>query len=334
MALALTAVLFSGCRKRPEGVLSDKQMVDLMADMQLAESYADYDYSGPNLQIYRNGLAESVLVAHGVSREELDSTLSWYGRNLDDYTKLFEKVDKRIIEKRKIALKTGDADLDVSQGDMLWPYTENGVISKLGSADGWVVSIPAPGLEKGDMLEWAMHFPVYATFVGVLGVEYEDGTGEAVSSNFTGGMSVNLRLQTDTGKIVDRIYGTMRLKEELKSSVFADSIRLRRLSFDSLEFKKYRNQKRYGIPVRYSKKEENKDSVVVDTVAKYSINQDSHRIGERESDRPQLHSASLGVTPAVNNSTVKKARSVEAFKRANEKKSRPAKPIRRKNRNR
>lgn len=334
MSAAIAAMLVSGCRKRPDGVLSDKEMIDLMADMQLAESYSDYEYSGPNLRDYRNGLAESVLLQHGVSREELDSTLSWYGRNLDDYSNLFEKVDKRITEKRKVSLKTDGPDEEV-QGDMLWPYTQNGVISNLGNSDGWVVSIPAPGLEKGDMLEWTMHLPLPANLVGVLGVDYEDGTGEAVSSNFSSRMSMDLRLQTDTGKTVDRIYGTMRLKDDLKTAVFVDSIKLRRLPFDSLEFSKYRNQKRYGIPVRFSKKDEKKDSVLADKIVVDSIMRDSHRFGVHGSDRPHMQPAVRpGMSPAVNNATVKRARSVEDVRRSNEQKNGPAKATRQKVRKR
>lgn len=330
MSATIAAMLLSGCRKRPEGVLSDKEMIDLMADMQLAESYSDYEYSGPNLRDYRNGLAESVLLQHGVSREELDSTLSWYGRNLDDYSKLFEKVDKKIIEKRKASLKTDTPDDEV-EGDILWPHTQNGVISNLGNSDGWVVSIPSPGLDKGDMLEWTMHLPLPADLVGVLGVEYEDGTGEAVSSNFSSRMSMDLRLQTDTGKTVDRIYGTMRLRDELKSAVFVDSIRLCRLPFDSVEFSKYRNQKRYGIPARFNKKEADKDSVIADKVIVDSIAHDAHRLGVQGPDRPPVKPAIRpGMSPAVNNATVKKARSVEDVRRSNERKARPARATRHK----
>lgn len=325
---AIAAILLAGCRKRPEGVLSDKEMTELMADMQLAESYSDYEYSGPNLRDYRNGLAESVLLHHGVSREELDSTLSWYGKNLDDYSKLFEKVDKRIAEKRKASFKTDGSD-EEPEGDILWPYTENGVISNLGNSDGWVFSIPAPGLEKGDMLEWTMHIPQSAGFASVLGVDYEDGTGEAVTANISGGMSMDLRLQTDTGKTVGRIYGTMRLKDELKSAVFVDSIRLRRLPFDSLEFTKYRNQKRYGIPVRINKKVEGNDTVAAEKVVADSIIRDSHRLGVQGPERlPVRPAVGPGMPPAVNGVALKKARSVDDIKRSNERKSRPARATR------
>lgn len=251
-AMLLCLLIVAGCQRRPDHVLAEKDMVSLMIDLQLAESYTDMEYSGIDLPTYRRQLAESVLMAHNVSREELDSTLSWYGRNLDEYSKLYEKVDKGMAEKKE-RLLAADGDAPAVQGDFLWPYTENGVISKLGNSDGWILSVPAPELEKGDMLEWSMHLKVPENLVGILGVEYDDGSGEAVSSNFIGRKSVELKLQTDTGKHVARIYGTMRLKEPITADVFADSIRMVRFPFDSLEYRQYRNQRRYGMPYRIRK---------------------------------------------------------------------------------
>ena len=44
--------------------------------------------------------------------------------------------------------------------------------------------------------------------------------------------------------------------------LFADSITLRRISFDSLEYKKYRNQKKYGVASpRVIKTKEQEDSI-------------------------------------------------------------------------
>ena len=39
IAFLLAAVTLSGCHRRPDGVLSDDKMADVIADMELAESY-------------------------------------------------------------------------------------------------------------------------------------------------------------------------------------------------------------------------------------------------------------------------------------------------------
>lgn len=254
------------CSSKPKDVIPEKEMVQLMADMQLAEAYADAEYRGAESFDRREELAKSVLARHGVSEEELDSTLSWYGRNLDTYSELFEKVDKELAGRKEKLLKTEGKGEKVA-GDNLWPYSQNGLLSNLGNSDAFVFSISDPELQKGDIIEWDMHISKAAYLTGVLGVDYNDGEGEAVSSVFSGRLSLDLRLQTDTGKTVRRIYGTMRLKDRENMPLFADSISLQRLPFDSVEFAKYRNQKRYGVPSRIIPvNKERKDSTENDSV--------------------------------------------------------------------
>lgn len=42
-------ILVSGCNKRPDYVISEKEMVSLMVDMQIAEAYSDQETGGPDL---------------------------------------------------------------------------------------------------------------------------------------------------------------------------------------------------------------------------------------------------------------------------------------------
>ncbi len=262
-AMLLSAFLLSGCNQRPKEVLSEKKMVALMTDMQLAEAYTSLHINGRESQNAKADLAEGVLEYHGVTREQLDTTLAWYGRNLDDYTALFEKVDKNLQEQRREYQKRDGVEYEIAQGDQLWPYGQNGQISALGLTDGWIFSLNNPDLEKGDCVEWKLHLGSSApSLSGVLGVEYTDGSAEAVTQVFTGRPAVNLTLQTDTGKLVKRLYGTMRLRNSDQLPLFADSISLHRLPFDSLEYSKFRSQKKYGIPVRKGKPVEKNDTTV------------------------------------------------------------------------
>lgn len=265
-AILLTAMSagFSGCSKKPKGTISEGKMVTLMADMQLAETYSNMEYVGSESGEKREQLGKAILAKNGVTQEELDSTLAWYGHNLDDYTKLFEKVNKEIAKRKKEVLKL-DKDEEADQGNMLWPYRKNGTLSPLGNSDSWVVSIDDPELQKGDMLLWKMHLNKPAPAVGVLGVEYDDGTSEAVTSQIAGRPNVEIKMQPDTGKNVTRIYGTLRIKEAHQLPLFADSISLVKLPFDSVEYHRYRSQRKYGIPARQKPKvEEKNDSVKPD----------------------------------------------------------------------
>ena len=270
--IILSGLLASGCGRKKE-VIGEKEMVDLITDLKLAEAYSNNQLGGPHHAENREDLANGVLAEHGVTREQLDSTLGWYGRNLDKYAELYEKVDKRLVEKRKQLMKdAGESEL-AKGGDNLWPYGLNGVISSLGTTDGWILSINDPELNSGDRLKWSMHLKdMTMPMTGVLGVEYADGTAEAVSSHFTNRQHVELSLQTDTSKTVSRVYGTMRRKTQETQPLFVDSIRLHRLPFDSLEYTRFRSQKKYGYPVRITQ-EDRKQKAMRDSLRQDSIKQ-------------------------------------------------------------
>lgn len=265
--LLLSAIVFCGCSDKPKEALSERKMVKLMADLQLAEAYSNtMGISHYGSTDKRSEIGKGVLAAHGVTQEQLDSTLAWYGRNIDDYTELYEKVDKEIVSRRKKIMKEGSQQ-EINSADMLWPYQTHGVLSQLGNSDAWIFSLESPSLEKGDMLEWTMRLSEMAQINGVLGVEYEDGTSDAYSQLLSGNkLKYEMILQTDTGKTVRRVYGTVRLRDNSQKPVFADSIMLRKMPFDSLEYVKHRSLRHYGAPARIKPKEEKKDTVSTDTV--------------------------------------------------------------------
>lgn len=269
LALAGLGLVQAGCNRRPSEVLSEKKMTALLTDMQVAEAYADIDMHGGDAETRKLDLGNSILAAHGVTREQLDTTLAWYGRNMDDYAKMLEKVDRNLNERRSAVMAREGIAESVQSADMLWPGGNHGTVSRLGTSDGWVFSLPDPSIEKGDVLTWKMRLSKNVVTSGVLGVEYEDGSAEAVTTSSSPRQKVEMTLLTDTGKTVKRVYGTLRLRNRNDAPLYADSIMLHRAPYDSLEYSRYRNQKRYGVPVARSSEvtKEKKDTVTADTAA-------------------------------------------------------------------
>ncbi len=284
--MLLAALTLCGCSNKPKGTISERKMVRIMADMQLAEAYANTvgmnHYSQGE---ERSDLGKGILEARGVTQEQLDSTLAWYGRNIDDYTELFEKVDKEINSRRKKIMRQTGVDEVVNSADILWPYASHGVLSTLGNTDAWVLSLESPNLNKGDILEWTLRLSENTQINGVLGVEYDDGTSDAFVQLLTGNRKkYEIRLQTDTSKIVNRIYGSLRLRDNSAKPIYADSIMLRKLPFDSLEYNKHRSLRHYGAPARIKPKVERKDSVSTDSIKK-ELRLDADRIEPIEVER-------------------------------------------------
>ena len=217
-------------------------MVDLMVDMELVEAYAGSQglNSGEKTE-----LGKRVLQKHGVSEEALDTTLSWYGRNLDEYAELFEKVDKEINKRRKkYAVKP---DGLAANAENLWQYSEHLVLSELSGADSFSFNFPTSEIKNGEVLEFSFALPNATSLKSTLGVEYADGSGEGIVSNFSNKKSIKLSLSTDTSKKVSRIFGTLHLKEAKNLPFYIDSLQLTTQPFDSISYRSSRrNQKTFG----------------------------------------------------------------------------------------
>jgi hypothetical protein len=100
----LVVMMMGACSSTPSGVLPEKKMQAVMTDMLTAEALA-----AANVQAYRNdslkaALYASVLRKHGIDRAAYDSSLVWYGRNLEVYMQLHDRI-LNDLQKRTDSLK-------------------------------------------------------------------------------------------------------------------------------------------------------------------------------------------------------------------------------------
>lgn len=240
--ILVSGVIFS-CSRRPSNVLSEKKMVNLLVDMELAESYVNTQ--GSSSFQARIDLGEKVLAAHGVSEESLDTTLAWYGRNMDEYSALYEKVDKE-LEKRRKKYTEIPGEI-IKNSDNLWPYPDHLILSPMSGFDSFIFSFNNPGIEKGDKIDFSFFLPNSVGLKTTIGVEYEEGKGEAISSNLSSKKKIELEFQTDTLLTVARIFGVMQVKDLKSLPLYIDSISFKTEPFDSLTYRtKRRSIKSFG----------------------------------------------------------------------------------------
>lgn len=286
LPVAVAALLLAGCSDdRPEDILSEDKMLDVMTDLQIAEAY-DRSGSVPlDLQGSSTGkLGLAVLRQHGVTEEEMDSTLAWYGRNMDEYAKLYKKIDERLAKRqRKYAKAAGESDKELMSAD-LWPYGWHLVISDLSFADDIVMSIPGDQVVPGEKLTWKMRVQGSSSRQMTLGVDYPDGTSVIVkNSNYSSDLWVETVLQTDTAQTPVRIFGTLKLRSNYPRA-FVDSIQLTHQPVPAGEHDRLGLQRRIGAARR-------KISLPSDSTANSSLVEDSIRF------RPSVStSKSLGVS--------------------------------------
>ncbi len=251
MLFPLLALMSASCSHRPEGVLPESKMVDVMTDLQVAEAFTQSQYAYQSGVPDGGALGRGVLAAHGVTREEYDSTLSWYGQNMDQYERLYAKVDRRIAERTKSLNRQSDEEsktLETSQID-LWPYGRHFMLSPLTLPEGLSFSTPTSDLQAGQQLEWKMRIASGDGMNAILGVEYDDNTTTYVSSTHSGGTgTLSLTCQTDTGRNIVRIFGAARPVSVGQSRVVRiDSVSLRTLPLDSNLYYRTRYQKHFRI---------------------------------------------------------------------------------------
>lgn len=221
-----------GCVKRPKGVLSDSKMVGIVADLELSEAYLQQN---PQLgERDKEALVEYVISKHGVSRADFDSTMSWYGRNMDAYYDLYGRVERELT-KRKRKSAGADSYEHAATGD-IWPYSRMALLSPLSGSDAFEFSIPTGDIEKGEQLELSMRLRTPAAGTSIFGVEYSDGTKSYLSRTLSSSRRLKLKLQTDTGRRVSRVFGNVLLNSERDMPLWIDSIYILPLGYDSMEY--------------------------------------------------------------------------------------------------
>ena len=261
--ILLGFIALVSCSKRPANVLSEDKMVDLMADMAIAESYVSQQPGTSGQE--RVEMGERVLEIHGVKPETLDTTLAWYGRNLDEYTQLFERVDKEINKRR---LKYSDIPVEnLADANNLWPFSKHLLVSELSGGNSFVFSIPSPVMGLGDIVRLSFTMANPTSLKGILGVEYDDGTGESILTTYSGKSRFEIDLQSDTAKAVARLYGILDFKEIEKLPVYIDSVSITLQPIDSTTYRqKMRSQKHYDLLRPRKIEVVKKDTIASDTI--------------------------------------------------------------------
>ncbi|MDE5774509.1 MAG: DUF4296 domain-containing protein [Muribaculaceae bacterium] len=239
-------VIMCACSDGKKEVIGKNRLINLLVDMTIAESVEQSSYARELPDSVRFHLTEGILKQYGVTRTELDSTMAWYGRNLDEYVKLYSEVDKRL--NKRISKESGIREKERTE-DNLWPLHEHYWFTPL-AADGAVVfEMPGEGIGNGESIDWSMVFSSAPNIDLLLGVDYDNGTSSYIKRTYRGDRRILLTLVTDTAHQVQRIYGALRV-EESGLPAWVDSIKLVKHPYDSALRVSW-SQKRYYGPHRY-----------------------------------------------------------------------------------
>lgn len=161
VTLFLILLVGVSCIDRPEYVLDEEQMIDLLVDVHKAEGLMETQDRRGNDMEYQKQIMAAVLVDHGVSRAQYDSSLMWYARHLKLLVRVYSHVDERLSEEfdKWSALSTDIKDFATSEaGDsvQIWSMRDYLVLDHKQMLDRrfWELE-PDSNYLSGDTLRWS-----------------------------------------------------------------------------------------------------------------------------------------------------------------------------------
>lgn len=103
--LIIAFFVLAACSHDPDYVIGEKDMVDLLVDVHKAEAVIESNYGDYNSKADKKKLREAVFLKHGITKEQFDTNLVWYGHHIEDYMKIYEQVVERLKAENEEAKK-------------------------------------------------------------------------------------------------------------------------------------------------------------------------------------------------------------------------------------
>ena len=101
----LPILMLLSCSHRPDYVIGEKAMEDLLVDIHKSEAVIESNYNIYNNNADKKKLREAVFLRHGVTQEQFDTTLVWYGHHIDKYMEIYDRVIERLKAENEEAKK-------------------------------------------------------------------------------------------------------------------------------------------------------------------------------------------------------------------------------------
>lgn len=229
------------CNRVPSGIIKPKAMAELMADVHTAEAVIDMNHNAFVYDSAKQVLKESVYAKHGVSAEQVDSSLAYYGRNMTKYMDVYDRaiaiLERRLEENGRVAAEAamsmaGDS-VDVWTGARFISFNDR-MPSKLITYNyqrdhNW---------ESGDVYVWRAKFngSPEPESQWIMAAEYTDGTVEYITHNTGQDGWREMSIHTDTLRTLTRLYGVFEAVNRPGSSLIVDSIEMVRKRLDREQY--------------------------------------------------------------------------------------------------
>lgn len=231
--LLVVITVITGCKNLPDGVLGKKEMADLLIDIHKGESVVEMQRG-----IYRNDslrkvVKQSILLKHGVTQAQLDTSFVYYGNHIEDYLEIYDDVIKKLEEELTTA-KGSKGNIPVfAEGDSVdvWQLPHLYRLSADDELQNIMFNIAKDDTWKpGD--NYMLKFKVVNSrqqspkFKAVMYARYDDGRLELRPSTSLSNNWIKVRLVTDSAMMPESVFGAIAYTLDKGETVYLDSISL------------------------------------------------------------------------------------------------------------
>lgn len=218
-------------------------MADLLVDVYKGEAFIEASSGSYASDSMRKLVKQSVLLAHGVTQQQFDSSLMWYGKHIEDYVEVYKDVESKLSKEEDYVMaearREGMATMAAGDSVDLW---DDGAIRFIshGMSDSTMSFefVPNSDFMKGDAYQWQFRMLSDDAPLDIfIGADYDDGSMAYLETDFKTKGWNRIRFQTDSTRNLSRIYGIAKLKDGTSENVaLLDSVQLVRTRVNSLNY--------------------------------------------------------------------------------------------------
>ena len=263
---AVLAVALSACKvERPDTVLTDRQMEDILYDYHIARAMGE---EIPHNDSYKRVLyVDAVFRKHGITEAQFDTSMVWFARNPTAIAKIYERVNERLKAQRDrynslIAIRDNRPKMSPA-GDSVNVWLELPHYQLTGTPFNNKLTFALASdtnYHNRDTLRWRARFHYLAdadldtAFVPVMAlqVKYEADTTLSVLQYIKQPGMRELSLSADTFGAIKEVRGFIYYPEQMSSrTLIIDHLSLMRYhATDSLYFPAAEKDSAQAAPVK------------------------------------------------------------------------------------
>lgn len=234
-----SAIILASCNKVPSYVIQPDEMAELMADVRMADAVITVNPSAYGQDAKKMALKEEIFKKHGITSAQFDTSLVWYGHNIEKFQDINEMTIEILEDRLKeanaraageVAMTVAGDSVDLWNGYSYYEFTKNLPTQYLAfsyEAD--------PNWEPGDIYTLRSRIVLPGSSAQWnLTTEYEDGAVDIITMVLSQSEPnrQELSLHTDTARVAKRISGWMKIVPFNNKPAIIDSISLTRRRID------------------------------------------------------------------------------------------------------